>query len=434
MAVACALITAQVVPAWADSSEEMSAELQEMKKTLKELQATIQTQNHLIQKQQSRIDELERKMASQPAAPAAQPAGIKPPPSGVTGRAAPSGLQAFNPEIGVIADMTAIMSRSQEDAEGNDKISVRELELVFAHDIDPHSRFDSTITLSDFEDVSIEEAYITHWGLPLEVKGRLGRMRPKVGKASAIHRDQLDTVDMPLVVQRYLGVEGLSRTGLELSRFMPTLYEPLTQELIIGIMEGGIGEEGTLFGETRRRPSFYSHLKNFFDISDETSLEFGLTHLVGSSDDDAGFEVNAFGADATLIHYFNPTNKLKWQNEVYLQDREEFFSSESAEDTGEEIRTDMGRHPWGAYSLLDYRLSPRFSAGVRGDYVQLVDADPANIRSADTALSAYLTFHQSEFARWRFQVQHVEEADGGHDDRFMLQGTVAIGVHKHQLQ
>lgn len=59
------------------------------------------------------------------------------------------GLQALNPEIGLLADITALLTESDEDADGNDKLSVRELEFIFGHDVDPYSRFDATVTLSD---------------------------------------------------------------------------------------------------------------------------------------------------------------------------------------------------------------------------------------------------------------------------------------------
>jgi len=335
---------------------------------------------------------------------------------------AASSLSAFNPEIGVLADLTGQLSESGADAEGNDKLSVRELELIVGHPIDPYSRLDTTITFSDFESPVVEEAYLTHWGLPAEVKARLGRIRPKIGKATAIHRDQLETADEPLVVQKYLGNEGLFRTGLELSGFLPLPWTSVTHELTAGVMEGGIGEGGTLFGATRRRPSFYAHLKNFWDITDASNLELGATYLVGSSDADASFEVNALGVDATVVHFVTPTNKLKWQNELYVQDREE---------------TDAGvqNNPWGFYSLLDYRLSPRVWIGGRVDYVEPVGLDPTVVaRDADTAWSGYLTFYQSEFARWRLQYRHTDFADGGDDNTLFVQGTVAVGVHKHQLQ
>lgn len=401
-------------PAWADAVSDLQQRVEQLARVVQELHATVQTQ-------QQRIAELEagRAQPSVAASPAGQvPAGRLE----ALQRQAASSLSAFNPEIGVLADLTGQLSESGADAEGNDKLSVRELELIVGHPIDPYSRLDTTITFSDFENPVVEEAYLTHWGLPAEVKARLGRIRPKIGKATAIHRDQLETADEPLVVQKYLGNEGLFRTGLELSGFLPLPWTSVTHELTAGVMEGGIGEGGTLFGATRRRPSFYAHLKNFWDITDASNLELGATYLVGSSDADASFEVNALGVDATVVHFVTPTNKLKWQNELYVQDREE---------------TDAGvqNNPWGFYSLLDYRLSPRVGIGGRVDYVEPVGLDPAVVaRDADTAWSGYLTFYQSEFARWRLQYRHTDFADGGDDNTLFVQGTVAVGVHKHQLQ
>lgn len=410
------LIFFVTIPSLYGEEGSLKKEVKELKTTVEKLQSTVESQSKTIETQEKRIQELEaaqgsvqeelKEVKALPAPPPIQPV---------------MGLQAFNPEIGVLGDIVGSLSENSADTEGNDKLSVRELELIFGHPVDPYSRFDATITFSDFEEPVVEEAYITHWGIPWDIKGRLGRIRPKIGKASAIHRDQLDTVDDPLVVQKYLGSEGLFRTAAELSTFLPLPWESVVHEFTAGIMEGGIGENGTLFGTTRRRPSFYSHLKNFWEISEATNFELGGTHLVGSKDADAGFEVNALGLDATLIHYVTPTNKLKLQSEVYFQNRDE--TDAGLDDT-----------PWGAYSLVDYRFSPRFGLGGRFDYVEPVDNPTTSPRDADIGVAGYLTFYQSEFARWRAEYQHVEFAVGDNDERVFLQGTIAIGVHKHQLQ
>ena len=408
-------------PVWADPSSEA---LDAMRQQIQQLAQTVQQLTNTVQAQQERIIELER--ANVQAAPTSP---ITATATAASTSSAGLNLSSFNPEIGVVADMVGQLSESSADGEGNDKISVREIELVFGHPIDPYSRFDSTITFSDVENPDIEEAYITHWGLPGEIKAKLGRMRPKIGKASAVHGDVLDTADEPLVVSEYLGKEGLFRTGLELTGFIPTPWTALTHELTVGTMEGGVGEGGQLFGETRRRPSFYTHLKNFWDISDDSNVELGATYLVGSKDADARYEVNALGFDATLVHYMKPANKLKFQNEVYFQDRRESFGIANG------TRTDFNKNPWGFYSLLDYRVSPRIGVGGRFDYVEPIHLDPATrARHADTAWSGYLTFYQSEFSRWRLQYRHTDFAAGGDDNAVFLQGTVAIGVHKHQLQ
>lgn len=416
---------------WAEVSEQQVAQLhqsvQRLGQLVEELQGTVHAQ-------QQRIAQLEQ------TGPQPEPATVQPPTSAAQAGAPSVGalasqisggnLSAFNPEIGVVADVVGQLSESSADGEGNDKLSAREVELVFAHPVDPYSRLDVTATFSDFEAAALEEAYLTRYDLPGELRARLGRMRPTIGKATTTHGERLDTVDYPLVVQRYLGNEGLFRTGLELNGFLPVPWTAVTHELAVGTMEGGVGEGGALFGETLRRPSFYAHLKNFWDISDTTNAELGATYLAGSKDDDARFEVNALGLDATFVHYATPTNKFKWQNELYLQDRDEAFSI--AEDG---TRTNFHDNPWGFYSLLDYRLSPRLGVGGRLDYVEPVDIDPLHlVRHADTAWSGYVTLYQSEFARWRLQYRHTNFALGGDDNTVFAQGTFIIGVDRHPLQ
>ncbi|MEK7793654.1 MAG: hypothetical protein AAB353_03950 [Candidatus Hydrogenedentota bacterium] len=406
----------------------VDSQFQELNKKIDALTQTIQSLSTTVGQQQTRIESLERENAALKAQPPAiPPPAVSAPALGQTGGRTG---QSFNPDIGVLIDVTAMLSESREDEEGNDKLSVRELELLIGHDIDPYGRFDSTITLSDFEDVDIEEAYITYWDLPWDLQLRLGRFRQKLGKQVSVHRDQLFTVDEPLVVANYFGPEGLFRTGVEFSRFLPTLSDKLTQELTAGVMEGGVGEDGSLFGETRRRPSFYVHLKNFFDISPNTSFELGGTYLRGSSDADANNEVGLFGVDATLKHKFETASReITLQSELYAQQRQETV-----------LLTDDGSFryfnddPYGFYTLFNYKHSIRWEFGARYDYVQPVSLRLNGGGGADQAYSAYATFHQSEFVRLRAQYEHVQFASGGDDDRLMFQGTYIVGVHKHVIK
>lgn len=402
---------------------------------VKRLQNLVQNLSDRLAKQDETIAKLKQEHEH------SQPVSID---TGSSGANSISGEQApvvtrntqFIPDIGLVADITAFASESDQDTEGNDKISVREIELVIGHEVDPYSRFDSTITFSDTEDVEIEEAYLTRWDLPFGISARLGRMRPKVGKASAIHRDQLDTADQPLVIQRYLGVEGLFRTGLEVGDFLPIESDIFTSELILGFMEGGVGEDGSLFGETRRRPSYYARSRNYWEISDSSDVDLGLTYLLGSSDEDSSYEVGALGTDLTVNHHLSAVQRLKWQSEFFIQDRSEAaLSFDDSESYSEESGTqDFRKHPWGLYSLVDYRFSQLLGAGTRFDYVEPVNIEVSSVNSADVGWSGYLTYFQSEFARWRLQYSHIEFASGGNDNQVLLQGTFALGTHKHKLQ
>jgi hypothetical protein len=107
-------------------------------------------------------------------------------------------------------------------------------------------------------------------------------------------------------------------------------------------------------------------------------------------------------------------------------------AGEEEEPAGEDVSYD--RSSTGLYFLADYRLAQRWGVGTRYDWVQPIELSDDYTRSEDQALSGYLTFYQSEFARWRFQYQYARLADGENDNRFFLQSTFAIGTHKHQLQ
>jgi hypothetical protein len=341
----------------------------------------------------------------------------------------------WNPDIGVVADTVLKLDSPKEDAEGADRISVRELELVFGSAVDLYSRLDATVSFSDFEDAGLEEAYYTHYGLSCGITGRVGRFKPNIGKALPVHRDSLDTVDEPLVIQRYFGLEGYNKSGADIKTTLDLPWAS-THQVSLGILEGGNGEDGTLFGETRRHPTIYSHLKNYWDLNDAMGFELGASHLAGSRDDDSTFEVNVIGLDGTLIYRYADQRHFKLQGETFHVNRTESFVETEDEDTGEIFFNDVddNRNLWGSYILADLRFHPQWATGFRFDHVQLVDDAIDNPNSADVGYTGYLTFYQSEFARWRAQVTHLDLANGQDDNQVMIQGTFAIGEHKHKLQ
>lgn len=319
----------------------------------------------------------------------------------------------WNPDIGVIADTLFRHDSSKSDEKGADRVSVRELELILGSYVDPYSRMDVNIAFSDFEEAHIQEAYLTRFGLPFESAARIGRFKPKFGKVLAYHRDILDTADEPLAVQRYFGDESMNKTGVD---FTKAFSSPISSahELIFGVIEGGTGEGGTVFGDTRRRPTGYSHLRNFWDLTDLTNYEFGISHMIGSSDDDAGFETNVIGLDSTLIHFPGaPDQRVKWQTELFFVNQGENIVNESAV---------------GAYSLLDYRFHKRWAAGFRFDSAELLTDT-----HTDIGYGGYLTFYQTDFARWRLQFNHIDMANGDKDNQVFVQGIFAIGDHKHKI-
>ena len=427
----CLVRTLAVAAALAASTATAHPQPRDLNAQIEQLQRAVEQLSKTVSTQQKQIDELTRSTAPVTASPqnfaATTPSDniSLPLTQPVQGAGVRSG--SYLPDIGLVADIVGTSTQSPEDEEGNDRLSVREVEVIVGHDVDPYSRLDAVLTFSDYEDPEVEEAVVSYWGLPLDSKARIGRMHQRIGKASAAHRDSLDTVDEPLVVQQYFGPEGLFRTGVETSAFTPFSLEDFTQELVLGSMEGGTNE-GDLLSESRRHPSIYGHLANFYQFSDTSSLELGGTYLAGSGDDESTLNVGLFGIDATFIHHLSSINRFKLQSELYLQNRSSTDWSEQ-----DSVLQRQASNPFGFYSLADYRLSERWATGVRYDYVE-----PSVVQEGwendEQAYSGYLTFFQSEFARWRFEYQRAQLLEGGGDNRFFLQGTFAIGTHKHNIQ
>ena len=372
-----------------------------------ELTQMVKELKGVVEQQQQEINRLSQSKESPPVSPAPELSASFP----------RFGTKVL-PEIGAVADVALRLDSPKTDENGADRVQVREVELVLGGNVDPYSRLDSTIAFTEESTAELEEAYLTRFELPFDITARIGRFKPKIGKVLPVHRDSLDTVDDPLVIQRYFGAEGMSKSGVDLTKMLD-LPSPFVHQVTIGVLEGGNGEGGTAFGETKRRPTIYGHLKNYLDINDVTNLELGISDAIGSRDADASFEVNVLGFDATLIHQLNANQTLKFQGEVFNLDRSESF---------------IDGNVWGGYSLADFRINSQWATGFRFDYVEPVDNPLENPDKAETGYTGYLTFYQSEFARWRLQFSHVDLVTGDDDNRVFLQGTFAIGEHKHKLQ
>ncbi len=393
------LILSLSVPSPVLAEPDLGAQVEDLKRMVQELQQTVQ-------RQQEEINSL--KSVPQDTTAATEPVTSSVPGSATRGR--------WNPDIGVIADTVLKLDSSKSDADGADRVSVREMELVLGSAVDPYSRFDASIGFSDLEEVHLSEAYLTRFGLPWDSTARVGRFKPKAGKALFYHRDIIETVDYPLAIQRYFGSDGLNKTGVDATMPLDLPLES-SHEISFGIFEGGNGEGGMAFGETHRRPTLYGHLRNFWDLSETTTFELGASHMAGSSDADSAFETNVGALDGTFLYLYGPEQRFKLQSELFYLNRQE----------------SLEENLLGAYVLADVRFHKQWSSGFRFDYVEPVNNPLTNPDEADIGYTGYLTFHQTEFARWRVQATHIDQADGEDDNQIMVQGIFSIGEHKHKL-
>jgi hypothetical protein len=411
--------------------ENLQENLRDLQQAVRTLQTTVDTQNQVIREQSQKILALENREIRVPSPAVAVPvASVAPQMAGLS--------QGFNPDIGVVGTVMAQLTEDGTDGEGRDTIALKEMELNFAQYVDPYSRLDAVISVNDeieAQNLEIEEGYYTHWGLPFGFRGQLGKFRSKIGKQNLMHLDQLDTANYPLVIRDFFRDEGLASSGVRLQNYIPNPWD-LPIELTGEVLRGN---NGASFSGISRRPIFNTHLKTFHEFSKESNLELGWTTLFSDDNrpipevDGDGVEITTirpegqdryrpkvFGADLTYNWLLPEGRKVKWQNEVYFQNRES--------------ASHVNQNPWGFYTLLDYRFSPRFSAGIRFDYLEPLDVVDQHGRS--TEVSPYLTLWQSEFANFRVQYSHTDaaSADAKSDDMVFLQANILIGSHTHPVQ
>jgi len=365
-------------------------------------------------------------------------------------------LQKLNPEISVSADfLAALIIDKGEDPRfyaGPDDRStavIREVGLQVQHVLDPFSNFKLAVNffLEPEPGVEVEEIYISWFGFIPSISMSVGRFRQNLGQVNRWHGHDLDQTDYPLAMTAVIGEGGVAGTGLGLKWFMPKLWASASELSV----EVATGENEVLFaGEFVSVPTVLGHLKNYWDVNDNTYVELGLTGMWGMNNRRGYIEDDRLVSEpwrrtlvaaADLTLNWTPLERAKyrsftWRTEGYLVERELPREEEGSRlglwDPGGE------RFSWGAFSYVDLKLGERWFVGVRGDIalptVRVVD---------DLAWDVvpYVTFWQSEFVYVRLEYQHgasiPSEQPGDRlelrtDDRIMLQINWAAGPHKHE--
>jgi hypothetical protein len=350
-------------------------------------------------------------------------------------------LQMLLPDISVIGDTLGNITwpeRSIDEGRAGspfaenefaDRISLREVELGLTSVLDPYARADFFLSSEDGGDVSIEEGYMTWLTLPWDLQAKTGIFRTSFGKINKTHRPEINQIDYPDPIKNFLGEEGQKEPGISISKILPNpwdIYSELIGEILTPSGEGVKGKDQI----------YLAHLKNFFDITDSSSLEFGLSFQTRDiSDTDAAtitqrnFRQTLEGVDLTF-RWRPPGQKLYksfiWQTEFLASQRESgsFDGAGSTEDV-KDINS------LGFYTFGEYQLTRRLFAGLRFDYSQF----PTNDKDSEWSISPYLTFWQSDFTRLRMEYSHTERnsvvmpVEEG-DNSLTLQATFTLGAHR----
>jgi hypothetical protein len=179
---------------------------------------------------------------------------------------------SFNPDIGVIGDFRgSYISRGTRNLD----FFLIETELSLQAAVDPYARADFFLSFGRNPEtgeygVEVEEGYLTTLSLPARLQLKAGRFRSAVGRLNTVHPHALPFIDMPNAFVNYFGEEGLKDEGLSLSWLLPT--KAFYQELVFQVTSG-YSESPAFTRSDKNRLLYVSHLKNFFTLNDDNTLE-----------------------------------------------------------------------------------------------------------------------------------------------------------------
>jgi len=317
----------------------------------------------------------------------------------------------MNPGISVIGDLRGVYT---SDLPRKFDFLFNEAELSFRSSVDPYARADIFIGWTRNEDgeyaSSLEEAYVTTLSLPENLRLKAGRYRMSMGRLNTVHPHALPFSDVPLASMYFFGEEGLIDNGISLSWLVPNPLD-FYQELIIEATSVPTGNPLFMRPESGRY-LYLAHLKNFLELSDNSTLELGITGLTGPNEDAKTTSVGA--VDLTYKWkplQFNRYKSVTWQTEVFLSD--------FGEATGGSVRS------LGLYSYLTYQIGERWFATGRFDYSNMP-------RSADVVVRGYsatLGWCATEFQK--IEIGGILRTGNTEPDRteITLRWIFVIGAH-----
>lgn len=336
-------------------------------------------------------------------------------------------LQALNPEISMAADAYGqyILNDNNFTQETRSGALFRVAELQLQSTLDPFSMAKVILEFKP-EEVEFAEAYVTWSRIFQNVSLTAGKFRQQFGIVNRWHAHALDQFKFPLALTTLLGDEGLNQTGISVEWLMPSLVAH-SNILTLQITNG---QNDHLFsGEAFSFPAILAHLKNYYDLSQNTYLEFGLTGMAGKNNvrgfdqDSLILESNRLtklaGLDLTIL--WEPADKAQYKSFLW---RSEFYYVDKEQLEGENIKA------FGGYTNFDYKFDRNWYTGIRFDYTQPFETENEN--KYVYQFVPYLTWWQSEFVRLRLQYNYLKGKNFDADDQVMrFQITWAMGPHKH---
>jgi len=318
---------------------------------------------------------------------------------------------SFNPDIGVIGDFRgSYISKGQK----NFDLYLNETEVSLQAAVDPYARADFFLSFSRDPEtgkygVEVEEGYLTTLSLPARLQLKVGKFRNAVGRLNTVHPHALPFIDMPNAYVNFFGEEGLNDEGVSVSWLLPT--KAFYQELLFQVTSG-YSESPAFTRSEGNRLLYVSHLKNFFTLNDDNTLELGLTGISGPND--SARVSNMAAVDLTYKWKpvkLNTYHSLTWQSEFYFNHAN--------------LMDNYSMSSFGMYSFIQYQLAKRWFLTGRYDYGQ----KPYDKNLKENAFSLTAGWYATEFSKLEFETKTTDDNIDKRYYQAWLRWIFVIGAH-----
>jgi hypothetical protein len=326
---------------------------------------------------------------------------------------APRSTLSTNPDISAIGDF-----RTSYTSVGPRKVDlyVNELEFQVSSVVDPYARANFIYTFGkDFTTgeltPALEIATLTSVSLPYQLQLMLGKFKSVFGKVNIVHPHAFSFVDFPRMTANFFDSEGMYTEGASLSWLVPNPYD-FYQELTLEVGRVGSEPNASLVRGDNSQLSYVGHLKNFFDLTQNSTLEVGLSGLNGPNR--FAYSTSMGGLDLTYKWkpvQFNVLQSFTWQNEI-------LFSQMRLTDA-------ILVRSLGAYSFAEYQFGQRWFVGARYDYSEY----PDDTSRRDIGGTALLRFQPTEFQVLALEYQYTDRNYDRSTNQIIFRIIFGIGTH-----
>jgi hypothetical protein len=317
---------------------------------------------------------------------------------------------SVNPDIGVIGDFQgSYISKGDK----NFDMYLNETELSLQAVVDPYLRADFFLSFGRDPEtnkygVEVEEGYLTTLSLPAKLQLKAGKFREAVGRINPTHPHALPFIDLTNDYVNYFGADGLNDEGISLSWLIPN--KAFYQELVFQTTSG-FAETPNFSRSEGNHLIYLGHLKNFFTLNDNTTLELGLTGISGPND--SSHITNMAAADLTYKWkpvQMNTYKSVTWQSEFYYSNAHYENNAKSS---------------FGLYSFLQYQMAKRWFLTGRYDYAQ----KPYAKSIVEQAYSLTAGWYATEFSKIELEAKTTDDNIESRFYQAWIRCIFVIGAH-----